>query len=183
MERDPLFPIHNPEETGSTSDAIEKSVGALILQFGKVEYALTVTIIQINRIFDGTTIQPKFPFGFDEMCKFFRTSEREFPDAELPPFDKIADELEELNKIRIVLVHSYLSGSITKPEGTWFKFERYAAIAGAKNSRKIESYQVKREFIDDSLEDLKRARSWLIQLSSRLEKEPARIVGTNSPRN
>jgi hypothetical protein len=48
MERDPLFPIHNPEETGSTSDAIEKSVGAFILQFGKVEYALTVTIIQIN---------------------------------------------------------------------------------------------------------------------------------------
>jgi hypothetical protein len=160
---------------------VEKSVGAFILQFGKVEYALMVTIIEVNRIIDGTTIQAKFPYGFDEMCKFLRTSEREFlDDVELPPFDKIVDELEDLNKIRTVLVHSYLSGKITKPEGTWFRFERFAAVVGAKNRRKIESYRVKKEFIDDSLSDLMRARSWLIQLSERLRKKSARNPGSDA---
>lgn len=102
-----MFPVHDPKETIATTEVVEKSIGAFILQFGKVEYALTRTIIEINRIVDGTTIQPKFPFSFDEMCKFLRTSERKFlDDAELPPFDKIADELEDLNKIRTVLVQA-----------------------------------------------------------------------------
>jgi hypothetical protein len=177
-----MFPVHYPKETAVTSDAVEKSVGAFILRFGNVEYALTLTIIEINRIIDGTTIQSKFPYGIDEMRKFFRKSECEFlDDAELPPFGEIADELEDLNKIRTVLVHSYLSGSITKADGTWFRFERFA-VGDVRNSRKLESYQVKREFIDDSLEDLKRTRSWLIQLSHRFEKSRLGKAESATPR-
>lgn len=170
-----MFPTHEYSEPDPTFDGVAKSVGVFILHFGKIEYALMTTIIEINRIIDGSTIQAKFPYSFEEMCKFFRLSETHFLDvSELPPFDQIADELEDLNKIRVVLVHSYLSTKTTKPEGTWFRFDRFAPVPGIKNRREMQEYQVKKEFIDDSVGDLKKARSWLIQLTWRLEKMAAR---------
>jgi hypothetical protein len=153
---------------------VEKSIGAFVVVFGKLEYALTSVIIQLNRIVDGTTIQPKFPYGFDEMCRFLQKADKDFLDVDQAPLKMVADQLIELNDVRTVIVHSYLSEFRHKTDGLWLTFDRFASIPGQKNGRRLVSFKVKHQFIDDACADLSIARSRLIQIREALEALPAR---------
>lgn len=168
-----MFPTYTPKETSPTREEFAQSIGHFILLFGKVEYSLVLLVAEIDRIIDGTTNQKNFPYSFDEMCKFVRKSASTFlPEAEVQPLEKIIANLADLNGIRTVLVHSYLSGSEEDARGKLFRFERFASVKQTKNSRKLIAYLVRKEFIDDSAVDLGRVRSLLIKSYEKLRTAP-----------